>query len=44
MKKKCEIFKDELMGEMVFYPKICLKCVVDLGNGNHSKKLDKYKK
>jgi len=44
MNKKCKMCKKELIGEMVFYPTICLGCVVDLGNGNHSKKLEKYKK
>jgi len=43
MKKKCKICKDKLIGEMVFYPTICLKCVVKLGN-EHPKKLEKYRK
>ena len=43
MKKKCKICKDKLIGEMVFYPTICLKCVIDLGN-EHPKKLEKYRK
>ena len=42
--KNCKICKNKLIGEMVFYPTICLECVVKLGNGTHSKKLEKYKK
>ena len=42
--KNCKICKKELIGEMVFYPTICLECVIDLGNGQHSKKLEKYRK
>ena len=30
MKNKCEMSKKELKGEMVFYPKLCLDCVIDL--------------
>ena len=41
--KKCKVCKDKLLGEMVFYPTICLKCVIDLDNEN-PKKLQKYRK
>tara|TARA_R110002020_G_scaffold21893_6_gene74212 strand:- start:4436 stop:4549 length:114 start_codon:yes stop_codon:yes gene_type:complete len=30
MKKKCDRCKKELKGEMLFYPKLCLDCVIDL--------------
>ena len=40
MKKNiCEVCSSPLSGTMIFYPKLCLKCVVDLDN--KAKKKDK---
>ena len=32
MKKKCKNCKTELDGIMIFYPKLCLSCVLNLEN------------
>ena len=29
-KKKCKKCKKELQGKMLFYPELCLSCVIDL--------------
>ena len=39
---KCEVCKKELDGIMIFYPTLCLQCVVEL-DINDKEKLKKYK-
>ena len=48
--EKCKRCKKSLSGEMVFYPEICLCCVIDLdsaiwnGDNEARKELKKYAK
>jgi hypothetical protein len=48
--EKCKRCKKTLSGEMVFYPEICLRCVIDLdsaiwdGDNGARKELKKYKR
>jgi len=48
--KKCKRCKEPLSGKMLFYPKICLSCVIDLesaswnGDGEARKELKRYGK
>ena len=48
--EKCKRCKKSLSGEMVFYPEICLFCVIDLdsaiwdGDNGARKELKKYAK
>ena len=39
---KCEVCKKELDGVMLFYPTLCLQCVVELDISD-KEKLKKYK-
>ena len=40
--KKCKICKEPLKGEMVFYPEICLSCVIEHGSKDELNKLKKW--
>ena len=42
--KKCKLCKKPLSGEMLFYPEICLSCVIDHESKDELNKLKKYKK
>ena len=42
--KKCKICKEPLKGEMLFYPEICLSCVIEHGSKGELNKLKKYEK
>jgi hypothetical protein len=44
MTYKCSICKEPLKGEMLFYPEICLSCVIDHGSKDELNKLKKYEK
>jgi len=39
---KCEVCKQELNGTMIFYPTLCLQCVIELDISD-KEKLKKYK-
>jgi hypothetical protein len=42
--KRCKRCKKKLVGEMIFYPTICLSCVIDLVCIDDKKELKKYEK
>ena len=42
--KKCKICKEPLKGEMLFYPEVCLSCVIEHGSKDELNKLKKYEK
>ena len=42
--KKCKLCKKPLSGEMLFYPEICLSCVIDHESKGELNKLKKYGK
>ena len=48
--EKCKRCEEPLNGKMIFYPEICLSCVIDLesaiwdGDGEARKELKKYEK
>jgi len=42
--KKCKLCNKVLIGEMLFYPDICLSCVIDYHSKNELNKLKKYEK
>jgi len=42
--KKCKLCDKVLIGEMLFYPDICLSCVIDYHSKNEQNKLRKYEK
>jgi hypothetical protein len=42
--KKCKLCKKSLNGKMLFYPKICLSCVIDYESKGELNKLKKYEK
>ncbi len=42
--KKCKLCKEPLKGEMLFYPVICLSCVIDYHCKGDIFKLKKYEK
>lgn len=43
--KNCKLCDKTLSGEMIFYPEICIFCVIDLsGNLEGQRKLAKYEK
>ena len=43
-KDNCELCNKPLSGEMVFYPDICLNCVIDYESRGELGKLRKYEK
>ena len=42
--KQCKLCKKPLNGEMLFYPEICLSCVIDYHSKGEVAKLKKYEK
>ncbi len=43
-KDNCEICGTALYGELVFYPDLCLSCVIDHESKGEMRKLRKYEK
>ena len=43
-KDNCELCGTALYGEMIFYPNLCLSCVIDYDSRGELRKLRKYEK